>query len=181
MSPQDPAQVRFTDFLVNEISLSGEIVHLVDIGAPTEGATEPPKAGPSSAQKAEAPEITKDTAVEDTATEVHVELPAELTFDPRPDWTTSTTVALRSHFSDETIVSLHALLLDGKEVRMPVDAGWGGPRLKMTEEEEAMNVVQGQGRDRGRGRQGGRGQTQSWGPADKREVASQVRDPRSLR
>ncbi|BEI86130.1 hypothetical protein CcaverHIS002_0604170 [Cutaneotrichosporon cavernicola] len=159
---------RFTDFLVNEISLSGEIVHLVDIGAPTEGLADAQKVGPVSEQKPQVADVAEGPA-KNTVTDANPEPSSQLVVDNRPDWTGSTTTALRSHFSDETIVALHALLLEGKDVKRPVDAGWGGPRLKMTDEEEEMNI--GQGRGRGRGRQQS---DPSWGPADKREVVSQV-------
>ncbi|GMK54184.1 hypothetical protein CspeluHIS016_0107700 [Cutaneotrichosporon spelunceum] len=159
---------RFTDFLVNEISLSGETVHLVDIGLPAEGVADVPKGGPTSEPKAQVAD-NHPAPAENTSTE---ELPSQLVFESRSDWTASTTAALRSHFSDATISALHALLLEGKDVKKSVDAGWGGHRLKMTDEEEEMNI--GQGRSRGHGRQprGSQGD-QSWG-TDKREVVSQA-------
>lgn len=169
------ADTRFTDFLVNEISLSGDIVHLVDIGAPADRATQPPGAGPSSEPQLEFAKNAEPSA-ENTSTETGPELPAELTFEAHPEWPASTTTALRTRFSDETIVALHALFLEGKDARKPVDAGWGSPRLKMTDEEEAMNISQ--GRDRGRGRSGRQGHSnQSCGPSETREVVSQVGEP----
>ncbi|CAK9784657.1 tRNA pseudouridine synthase D [Cutaneotrichosporon oleaginosum] len=160
---------RFTDFLVNEISLAGEIVHLVDIGAPESEA----QAGPSN-PKPEAAEPKGSEGEGAQGAEGKAEGPLGLAFD-HPDWPATATAALREHFSDETIAALHTLLVEGKDVRRPLDAGWGGPRIKMTEEEEAMNVTVGQGRDRGRGRQGGRGQSQGGGGGvNKREVVQLI-------
>lgn len=177
---------RFTDFLVNEISLAGDIVHLVDIGLPSDPQTETSNAAtaitemPKISSVEEQPESTKDSTSEELP-----DLPPQMQFADRPVWPSSITSTLRAHFSDETVIALHELLLDGKDVRPQQDGGWGsrparsGPAA--TEEEMAMNMESssGQGRDRGRGRgnaRGGRGGRSDgqWKPEDKREVVSQV-------
>ena len=163
---------RFTDFLVNEISLAGEILHLREIGKPKETEQNAPAPAPSA-------ETTEDT-------EAAADLPAELQFEPHADWTAATTVALRPHLSNDTIKALHALLLDGKTPRRAQDSGWGSRQVaqqqKVTEEEMAMNQdaapvdntpAPSQGRQRGRGRGGHRGGGRDF-VADTREVVSQV-------
>lgn len=169
---------RFTDFLVNEISLAGEIVHLVDINAPTD-------------QEAERSQASEPAPVEETQVATVEELSqasTPLQLEPHPSWPSSVTPALRAHFSDETVIALHALLKEGKEPPRQQDSGWGSrinkPNPETTEEEMAMNMVStsSQGRDRGRGRsnnngaRGGRGNRHNtpWQPEDKREVVSQV-------
>lgn len=107
------------------------------------------------------------------------DLPETLRFKALPLWTASTTRALRPVFSDECLIKLHALLVEGKEPPPKVDSGWGSRKARVEvasgNEEAAMNVDgmrqeeapappsmypdrggRGQGRDRGRGR-GGRG------------------------
>jgi tRNA pseudouridine13 synthase len=153
---------RFTDFLVNEISMSGDILHLKNIGKPEE-------APQQVEQKDETPQA------------VAQDLPAELQFEVHPDWTPSTTAALRPHLADETIKALHALLFDGKHPRPTQDAGWGSRQArqedKANEEEMAMNQSDpapvAQGRPRGRGRGGRMGGGRDF-VKDTREVVSQV-------
>lgn len=165
---------RYTDFLVNEISLDSEILHLKDIGKPVEPEPEPSEA-PKEAAAVPAPE----------QDETDVGLPAELQFATHANWSQKTTVALRSHFDDKTIISLHALLVEGKNPPPKQDSGWGSrptQRTEQTEEEMALNIQEQpaptQGRDRGKGRggrQGGKGGRDGpWKAEDTREVVSQV-------
>lgn len=179
---------RFTDFLVNEIGLDGKVLHLKDITKPQEpGSNEKDKEAATVTEEEIANDQTKSTtevASQSEEPEVAVDLPENLRFAAHPQWSTSTTLKLRPHFSDETIISLHQLVEQGKDAPPKGDSGWGG-RKKDTEsaseenaereeekkeegEEAAFNDSaskgRGQGRDRGRGRgkergrgRGGRG------------------------
>ena len=168
--------------MVNEITLNGEVVHLRDITKPHEPELDKK---PEKSKPAEEDAAQSDLKIED--------LPEALRFEEDKKWPLPATFALREHFSDETIASLHALYKEGKEPPAPKsDAGWGGrvPKAEENEEEAAANAVteapaatsgsgRGQGRDRGRGRgrgrggRGGGGGDRPWN-ADTRKVVSQV-------
>ncbi|ORY23532.1 pseudouridine synthase [Naematelia encephala] len=171
---------RFTDFLVNEVVPNGQVLHLKNIGKPVEPVEE------------EKPDKGKEKAENETDLEA-TPLPDNLNFEPIKNWTTTTTRQLRPHLSDETIISLHSLLVEGRDPPPKSDSGWGSRQPKAqveeTEEENAMNAEssvgnggRGQGRDRGRGRGrgrggrgGGRAGDDKWWAAntDDREVVSQ--------
>ncbi|WVQ75081.1 hypothetical protein IAR50_004690 [Cryptococcus sp. DSM 104548] len=192
---------RFTDFLVNEIGLDGEVVRLKNIHKPEDPSV------PSKEDKGKKVAIEEDALNAETgeATEEKEEdLPENLRLSAHPSWPTGTTTTLRTHFSDETIIALHTLVLQGRNAPPKGDAGWGARKPKEIEagaeepakqeatEEDAMNQAsgssrgRGQGKDRGRGRDGGRGgrggrggsrnaDSGSWWLAyeDEREVVSQ--------
>ncbi|WVQ93983.1 hypothetical protein IAU59_001061 [Kwoniella sp. CBS 9459] len=220
---------RFTDFLVNEVSLDGEVLHLKDITKPKEPESNRDQPQSQSKDQSEgekknsgpAPVISSGkqggeiaaTPSTDTPTSGETKdeddaasaaLPETLRFEAHPQWSTSTTIKLRPHLSDETIVALRQLVVEGKEPPLRSDSGWGSrPKAVGGNEEDAMNEEsagngsgsgsatglgngaagwggRGQGRDRGRGRGGrggrggGRGGQGGWGVEDHREVVSQV-------
>lgn len=179
--------------MVNEISLSGEILHLKDISMPQE-----------QQEQAAAPSVTPvDHTTDSTSTGQpgdtvdSAELPTELQFEDHPSWPSSATHMLRPHLSDDAIVALHGLLLEGKTPKPIQDAGWGSRVGRSSEtpipseEEMAMNAqpdnAPSQGRSRGRGRpnRGGRGGgsrgQETWHPEDTREVLSQVIEAKEAR
>ncbi|WWC67110.1 uncharacterized protein I206_101017 [Kwoniella pini CBS 10737] len=199
---------RFTDFLVNEISLDGTVLHLNDINKPKEPESEKPKdtSGPStsaiSQKSAQAGE--GDSKEEEEEEKVDISsLPESLHFQPLAHWSNSTTIKLRDHLSDETIISLYELLVDGKTPKPKQDGGWGSrvssvvqqagkEEGAVNEEENAIATAgassenrgqggsRGQGRDRGRGRDSNRGRggrdskgAQGGWKVDSREVLSQ--------
>ncbi|WVO13555.1 hypothetical protein L204_101176 [Cryptococcus depauperatus] len=167
---------RFTDFLVNEIGLDGQVLHLKDITKPKEFGSQQ-----------DCGESKDEQGYEEAASgQVDVaSLPENLQFDPHPQWSPSTTIKLRPHFSDEAIIALHTFVVQGRDAPPRGDRGWSNrtPAIGSTEsavsveteaqqdqqgessEEAAMNQSlarksgRGQGRDRGRGRgaRGGRG------------------------
>ncbi|WVF66366.1 hypothetical protein IAT40_001106 [Kwoniella sp. CBS 6097] len=193
---------RFTDFLVNEVSLDGEVLHLKDITKPKEPESTKPlghnqnntaSASKDDTANSAALSEVKETAATSTSADIQAEgetkqdetataaLPESLRFQAHPQWSSSTTLKLRPHLSDETIVALHNLVVEGKEPPPKSDSGWGSrPKAVSGNEEDAMNEEtagntagagtasglgngggsgwggRGQGRDRGRGR-GGRG------------------------
>lgn len=164
----DSTDSRYTDFLVNEISLSGEILHLEDIAEPQE------------VEESAAPQEASAQPV--LPSSVESDLPETLQFEALPDWPAVTTHALRLHLSDDTISSLHALLVEGRHVGAKADSGWGQRQAqqlqKSNDEEMALNQDQGtsipaQGRQRGRGR-GASSATGRNPSVDDREVVSQV-------
>jgi tRNA pseudouridine13 synthase len=180
---------RFTDFLVNEVLPNGEVLHLKDIGRPVEDADVEPANGDN--DKAQSNPLAADHVVAPStsgapeASDDSEPLPETLAnLASHRAWSTVKAQTLRKHFSDETVVSLHALLVEGKNPPPKPDAGWGSrkPKEVVDPEETAMNVDsadkadsagtdeagpsesslggrgRGQGRDRGRGRgRGGRG------------------------
>jgi len=153
---------RFTDFLVNEVGLDGEVLRLKSIGKPVdpfevpkdkskgkEKQKEKEETKPDTEVKPSAPEPeavkeeSKEDVVEETP-ETDEDLPESLRFAPLPLWTTATTRALRPTFSDESIAKLYALLVEGKEPPPKVDSGWGTRKARVEtavgNEEAALNV-----------------------------------------
>jgi len=154
---------RFTDFLVNEVGLDGEVLRLKSIGKPVDP-FEVPKDKSKGKEKqkqreeeikpeaeikpsAPEPEAVKEESKEDVVEgipETDEDLPESLRFAPLPLWTAATTRALRPTFSDESIAKLHALLVEGKEPPPKVDSGWGTRKARVEvavgNEEAALNV-----------------------------------------
>ncbi|OCF33095.1 tRNA pseudouridine13 synthase [Kwoniella heveanensis CBS 569] len=194
---------RFTDFLVNEVCIDGEVLHLKDITKPKEPESAPVQgkdnsdggnehgvttsATPSSGAQEEGnvASTSSNARADDEIKHDDPEYPAlpeSLRFGAHPQWSASTTLKLRPHLSDETIIALHNLVVEGKDPPPRSDSGWGSRPSKAASgnEEDAMNEEnagnagngagsgsglgngggswggRGQGRDRGRGR-GGRG------------------------
>jgi len=144
-------------------------------------------------------QVTKKAETPDTGASG---LPVHLIFDDNPSWSATTSAELSPHFSDETIIALHTLLVQGKTPPPKSDTGWvsriATAKSQETAEEAAMNAEsskggmitvdvggRGQGRDRGRGRGSSRGSRgrgahgsggSEWWAAneDTREVISQV-------
>lgn len=190
--PGNVTDDSFSDFLVNEISLSGEVLHLRDIGIPpeveqpeesSEAAAVPSTEGNQNETSADSQGAAdgSSAACDGSA----ATLPTELEFAEHADWPSATTVELRRHFSDDTIVALRRLFDEGRTPPPRQDSGWGSREKQRTEqvneEEQAMNVGAdprpSQGRGRGSGR-GGRGGSNSnpFSARDSREVVTQVSD-----
>lgn len=215
---------RFEDFMVYEVDTEGEIVHLKELGLPDDPFNKPrepkekkveqkPKAEEEEAANDVTPQGEASTSTTTTvaapvpteaaASDSGEDLPAELQLAPHKQWTHSTTRALQPHLDTNSIIALHALLLEGRSPprpppapERPSDGGWGGMKRRdhAKEEEEAMNEANGepvvlisgrdraQGRDRGRGRggmRGGRGGMMGGHMErikDEREVLSEVSD-----
>ncbi|WWC85511.1 uncharacterized protein L201_000375 [Kwoniella dendrophila CBS 6074] len=194
---------RFSDFLVNEVSLDGTVLHLNDITKPKEPESEKSKldkkAAEESTSNSGAPltEEGKEAAEKD---QVDLSsLPESLrTLSSHAQWSHATALKLKDHLSDESIISLHGLSVQGKEPPPKSDNGWGARKSNIAKAEEgAINEEEaaiasagtsmmhtsyggrGQGRDRGRGRGGrnggrdGRGSQGGWKAEDTREVLSQ--------
>lgn len=185
----------FTDFLVNEISLSGQVLHLHDIGIPPEleqpdevpvaAVLSPHKGSNTLSASADTAASEKEEGGDTTCKDdLSASLPDELQFEDHPDWNTSTTVGLQKHFSDETIIALRKLFDEGRNPPPRQDSGWASRQKQRTEqvneEEQAMNLATdaqpSQGRGRGNGRSGGTGPSSNpFKAKDSREVVTQVR------
>ena len=189
---------------------SGEVLHLKEIGKPIEPEKgEDPSmdnTGDESAIEGGASIDAEDDKLGVRSSKDVEALPEILDFPPRNNWPVSTTQSLRPHFSDDTIVALHTLHVEGRDPPPPKsDDGWKSRKTHESAEETAMNVDgevsagpsqardggRGQGRDRGRGRGargvrggrgGGRGTEDKWWVTmgDDREVVTQVNDPAYL-
>lgn len=83
---------RFSDFIVREVTPTGEVVRLKDIGKPTE--PEDPKPEPTPAE------------IYTGNLDLHLE---------HDQWTEATTRRLKPYLSDDTITQLFALYKEGKE------------------------------------------------------------------
>lgn len=165
---------------MNEIGLDGEVLHLKDISKPQEPGSKEKDKEAAAVTEEEAANDQTDSAIETAPqteeSEATVDLPENLRFAAHPQWSTSTTLKLRPHFTDETIISLHQLVEQGKDAPPKGDSGWGGRKkdtgsvseeiAKGEEEKEegeeaafndSTNKGRGQGRDRGRGRGKDRG------------------------
>lgn len=182
----------FTDFLVNEISLSGNVLHLHDIGIPPEIEQPEEVSAPaaSTLQTESTPPVTAGeeiklptevgAAKKSCDDEVAASLPVELEFEEHGDWPVSTTVGLRQHLSDETIIALRRLFGEGRNPPPRQDSGWGSREKQRTqqvnEEEQAMNVGADARPSQGRGRGRNASNGNPFKAKDSREVVTQVRD-----
>lgn len=177
---------RFTDFLVNEVGLDGEVLRLKQIGKPTDpydtprdkskgkgkGKADDPVAAATPAPTESTAEDAKP-ADDKAEPETQDDLPEKLRFEPLPLWKSETTRALLPVFSEPTIAALHALLVEGKDPPPKSDGGWGSRKARIDaaagSEEAMMNVEEGglnaastviqggRGGSRGQGRDRGRG------------------------
>lgn len=171
---------RFSDFMVYEVGLDGEILHLKDINPPIDTLKDAKAEASTAETKKEEPvepatetkEVREDDQTIEQTDDVeeadpvadeeqpepeaepaadNLDLPEPLRFAPAPEWPTETTRELLKLLKEDTIVKLHDLFLEG---RTP-PKGAAPPSSTLTAEEEAMSgepSSRGQGRDRGRGR-----------------------------
>ncbi|RXK34962.1 hypothetical protein M231_07776 [Tremella mesenterica] len=165
---------RFTDFMVYEVTPNGEVLHLKDITKPSE----PGQEKRADVEKSDNGSVVPTTtAVEkEEIPESHAELPTELHFPPSSQWPISTTQSLRKVFSDQSIIALHTLFIEGKVAPRRSDSGWGSRQAvveaEVASEEAGMNGMPrdgylgrsprggdrgGRGRGGSRGGRGGRG------------------------
>lgn len=187
----------FTDFLVNEVNLDGEVIHIESLEIPkSENKTDPAGAGdgtqtstPTSTERKDCANM--DQVAEDMESE-KVEMPKEEPWPERFD------EALKPHLSETLIGQLRVLFLEGSEPPFVSDSGWGSRQAKPegSEAEEATKPEDGSRADEsgrgGRGKRGGRGRGRGRGGndgsgrngrqrrEDTRKVVSDVSTCRSL-
>ncbi|KZT20419.1 pseudouridine synthase, partial [Neolentinus lepideus HHB14362 ss-1] len=158
---------RFTDFLVFEVDLDGNEIHLKDIGPPDTPTNNQNSDAPTETPTEPAP-ITPDTLMEDVQSTVPTASEDSASKDSEP-WPDSFTARLQPYFSPSKLDDLKKMYLEGPEPPFVSDSGWAGRQPKadgetaegVGEKEEQKDAVEerepGRGR-RGRGRgRGGRG------------------------
>ncbi|OSX60298.1 hypothetical protein POSPLADRAFT_1075036 [Postia placenta MAD-698-R-SB12] len=196
---------RFTDFLVYEVDLDGNVIHVKSLTKPEsspkkkedtkenhpaaeEGA---PSAQPTSdSTNGPVPPTTEPSEKADESTEAAENVVAEMAGTPNAapncessqtqnePWPEQFTAKLTAFLSEETVVKIKELYLEGPEPPFVSDSGWGGRQAKPAEddnkpegedtpaapeapEEEPKQGRGKRGRDRGvrggRGARGGRG------------------------
>ncbi|KAJ3869447.1 pseudouridine synthase [Lentinula novae-zelandiae] len=149
---------RFTDFLVNEVDLDGNVIHLKSLAMPESSKKNP-------AERANAAPTSSTSEPADTKPEVKM---------PKEPWPESFNAELAPYLSEAAISQLKEMFLQGPEPPRVPDSGWGGRTGKGSTEGVSSSAEEissaepesndrgkrgrGRGRDRGRGgRGGGRG------------------------
>ncbi|EPQ59476.1 tRNA pseudouridine synthase D [Gloeophyllum trabeum ATCC 11539] len=126
---------RFTDFLVFEVDLDGNEIHLKDIGPPDASAVY----GQKKIKDAPSTDVPMD-GVESTAPAPSTPAP-EPTADPQPPpapapapaepiWPDSFTDRLQPYFAPDKLDALKKMYLEGPEPPFVSDSGWGGRKPK---------------------------------------------------
>lgn len=196
---------RFTDFLVYEVDLDGNVIHVKSLTKPEsspkkkedtkenhpaaeEGAPSPQPTSDST--NGPVPPTTEPSEKADESTEAAENVVAEMAGTPNAapncessqtqnePWPEQFTAKLTAFLSEETVVKIKELYLEGPEPPFVSDSGWGGRQAKPAEddnkpegedtpatpeapEEEPKQGRGKRGRDRGvrggRGARGGRG------------------------
>jgi tRNA pseudouridine13 synthase len=192
---------RFTDFLVFEIDLDGNAIHLKSLAKP-----DPPKKNPIEEKNAPQADADSMTGIEPDIIEDDVEVANRAESSSKPEteqpavevksdepWPDSFNTKLAPFLSPESISQLKEIFLQGPEPPLVSDSGWAG-RVKSSAEDAAASpltesaaqepdvdkesVQQSRGRGRGdRGKRGGgRGGRRGRGNEreDNRKVLSEV-------
>ncbi|KAJ7590955.1 pseudouridine synthase [Mycena floridula] len=140
---------RFTDFLVFEVDLDGNELHIKSLAIPESPKKDPP--APDAMQGVET-----ETPLEVAAAPV-VDLPA----DSNEPWPEHFSTQLAPYLSESAITELKEIFLQGPEPPRVSDSGWGSRPTKSSEDADAVPEAPAapetsSKRDRGGGR-GGRG------------------------
>ncbi|GBE79670.1 pseudouridine synthase [Sparassis latifolia] len=158
---------RFTDFLVFEVDLESQVIHLKSLGKPESSpksksdakVTEPlsPEASTSSAGPRS---VSNGSAIKSEAAEVatdeetippNKDIPAAATEDIGETESTSQdqdslperiTKALSPFLSEEAIIRVRELYQEGPEPPFVSDSGWGGRQAKQSNDEEKPENVE---------------------------------------
>ncbi|KAJ4478250.1 pseudouridine synthase [Lentinula aciculospora] len=181
---------RFTDFLVNEVDLDGNAIHLKTLAMPESSKKNVPSTAGDNVNTvdsvSEASVVKFDEPAEATPTVSASDL-AELKPEvkqPNEPWPESFNAALAPYLSETAIAHLKEMFLQGPEPPMVPDSGWGGRTGKGSIEESSSSATEipvvepesnnrgkrGRGRGRERGRGGGRGGSRR---EDHRKVVSE--------
>lgn len=184
---------RFTDFLVNEVDLDGEVIHIKSLEMPRSSIKKQDDE-PVETEMLNDIDIPEKNLQEGTV-EQAVDEDIETLEGESDKWHDRFTNALKEYLSDELISQLKQLYLEGPDPPFVCDNGWGGrlakaePRDMGASEEKEKLVSQGDldssmkdnrgnrgksGRGRGgKGRGGGRRGDRNK-PEDSRKVVSDV-------
>ncbi|KAJ3789478.1 pseudouridine synthase [Lentinula aff. detonsa] len=187
---------RFTDFLVNEVDLDGNVIHLKSLGMPEPSKKYPTEIPPSSdlANEVQSNEVVPADEVTTTTLDT-----ADSVKKSNEPWPESFNAELASYLSETAIAQLKEMFLQGPEPPRIPDSGWGGRTGKASGAEEPSSSTaevppselesndrgkrgRGRGRDRGGGR-GGRGGGRGGDPRreDHRKVVSEPIDSKETR
>ncbi|KAJ4481683.1 pseudouridine synthase [Lentinula edodes] len=178
---------RFTDFLVNEVDLDGNVIHLKSLAMPESSKKNSAELSSINAGNNQTDSNTNDGAKEvpaaksderaDAAPTIPTSEPADSKPEvkmPKEPWPESFNTELAPYLSEAAILQLKEMFLQGPEPPRVPDSGWGGRTGKGSTEDVSSSAVEissaepesndrgkrgrGRGRDRGRGgRGGGRG------------------------
>jgi tRNA pseudouridine13 synthase len=206
---------RFTDFLVYEVDLDSNVVHVKSLEMPD--SSKKPKAAEGTDGSPLAP--TTDTPTDDSSVSVEnsepvpigvaesdvllepavteavsapaqsmdVDVPAAEATDADEPWPARFSAALSPYLSEEAVVKLKDMFLEGSEPPFVSDSGWSargtveGSESSAPPTEETVPEARGRGRGRGRGNRGARGGRGGRGGGrpearpDHRKVLSDVR------
>lgn len=174
---------RFTDFLVFEVDLDGNVIHLKSLGKPEAsskddaGITTPtrPEHVPKEMEGFPNVHTTAGSEGSGDATSQKLDPPGEL-------WREHFNTALAPFLDEERITQLQKLYLEGRDPPRMSDSGWAGRKAKTVDEgsttvepvEPTLVAASGKDNKRGmRGKQNGRGNNSK--QEDNRKVTSQVR------
>ncbi|KAJ3566416.1 hypothetical protein NP233_g7023 [Leucocoprinus birnbaumii] len=195
---------RFTDFLVYEVDLDGNVIHLKSLEKPQsskkteETATVPPEdtATPTTETPMEGVETDQTPVPPAKDAEVKSSEPAKASqAEPWPEHFNTT---LAPFLSEEAVGQLKQMWLEGPEPPRVSDAGWGGRVAKsQADDEVSENVVPAQEEEKtedssrgGRGGRGGRGKRggradgrrgRGGGREDHRKVLTEPIDSKEMR
>lgn len=194
---------RFTDFLVHEVNLDGEVIHVQSLDMPHSEVKKPSQdatidgeaSGQTTLPDESRAEKTNQDPTTSTATDLPSEEKTEVASKPQKDteeWTEEYTAALTPFLSEPLIAQLKQMYLEGSEPPFVSDSGWGSRQSKPSDagdvgsteekpEEKAAPPSGGdrgrrgkRGRDRGGRGRGGGGRNSDRKAQDPRKVISDV-------
>ncbi|KIK68015.1 hypothetical protein GYMLUDRAFT_804143 [Collybiopsis luxurians FD-317 M1] len=162
---------RFTDFLVNEVDLDGNVLHLKSLAMPESAKKNPAPFSATDEQVMQLDQNSSATREFDGSEENITTEDAEKSTDP---WPESFNATLAPYLSETAIVQLKEMFLQGSEPPRVPDSGWGGRSVKASPEDPSTSFPEsaslpgpetetnergkrGRGRGRDRGGRGGRG------------------------
>ncbi|KAF5390713.1 hypothetical protein D9757_002685 [Collybiopsis confluens] len=149
---------RFTDFLVNEVDLDGNVLHLKSLAMPESTKKDDTRSST----------IADEPVIEDQKEELVAPKSSDIEEGP---WPESFNLKLTPYLSETAIAQLKEMFLQGPEPPRIPDGGWGGRTAKTSAEDLPENpppsaqepsepppkTSERGKRERGRGRRGGRG------------------------
>ncbi|KAJ3774471.1 pseudouridine synthase [Lentinula raphanica] len=170
---------RFTDFLVNEVDLDGNVIHLKSLAMPEsskKSQTETPASSNGGQVKANetepVPVVSTDEAPPQDTTQNTTSDHRGSTSEaekPKEPWPESFNTELQPYLTETAIAQLKEMFLQGPEPPRIPDSGWGGRAVRASTEDASSNQSEApapepesndrgrRGRGRGRDRGGGRG------------------------
>ena len=172
--------VRFTDFLVYEVDLDGKVIHLKSLEKPESAKKDVGEATTSTISPPRVPDndIKMDEPEQESVTKEKEEVSSTFESDHKAEslkvsandgsWHEHFNIALSPFLSEEAILQVKNMYLEGREPPRVSDSGWAGRSVPsaadcdevVSEATVAVPVVderEGNDRSGGRGKRGGRG------------------------